>query len=87
MSQLSRLIAEASAGLSIQESIPQARWDAIAERCQADEIAEIRERIDSLKLELASVEEWDGDTQDEINIAISKFLSLLRLALAHFNAR
>lgn len=71
MSQLTALIAEARAGLSIQESVPQARWEAIAKRCQSEEVADLKGRIESLKLELASVEEWDGDTQDEINVAIS----------------
>ena len=83
MSQLSALIEQARAGLSIQESIPQERWEAVARRCQSEEVAEIRGRIESLKLELASVEDWDGDTQDEINITISKFSYLLRLALAN----
>jgi len=83
MSKLSALIAEARAGLSIQERIPEARWEAIAKRCRSEEIADIRERIASLKLELASVEEWDGDTQDEISLAIFKFSYLLKLAVAN----
>lgn len=80
MSKLSALIAQAKAGLSIQESIPEARWAAIAKQCGGDEIAEIRARIEALKTELASVEEWDGDTQDEINMAIFRFSQLLNLA-------
>lgn len=42
-------------------------------------VEEIKKRIDALRTELANVEEWDGDTQDDINIAISKFSRLLAL--------
>jgi len=80
MSKLSALIAEVKAGLSAQERIPDARWAAIAKQCGGDEIADIRSRIEALKTELASVEEWDGDTQDEINGAIFRFSLLLKLA-------
>ncbi|MGA8134114.1 MAG: hypothetical protein WCA48_08170 [Pseudomonas gingeri] len=80
MSKLSALIAEAKVGLSVQQSIPEARWAAISKQCGGDEIAEIRARIEALKTELASVEEWDGDTQDQINVAIFRFSQLLKLA-------
>ncbi|WP_039784813.1 hypothetical protein [Herbaspirillum huttiense] len=79
MSKLSALIDEARIGLSIQQAIPPAQWDAIAKRCGDREVEEIKERIDALRAELANVEEWDGDTQDEINIAISRFSRLLAL--------
>jgi hypothetical protein len=36
-------------------------------------------RIAALNAELASVEEWDGDTQDDIYLAISRFSRLLVL--------
>lgn len=80
MSKLTALIVEARTGLSVQESIPDASWEAVAKQCQKEEIADIRGRIEALKSELASVEEGDGDTQDEINVAISKFSYLLKLA-------
>jgi hypothetical protein len=79
MSKLSALIDDARAGLSVQERIPEARWNAIATHCGAPEIAEIKARIAALKAELATVEEWDGDTQDEIHLAISSFNRLLAL--------
>jgi len=45
---------------------------------------ELSDKSDAFNLgdltELASVEEWDGDTQDEINIAISRFSQLLKFA-------
>lgn len=79
MSKLSALIDDAKVGLSIQESIPEARWNAIAAHCGAPEVAEIKARIASLKAELATIEEWDGDTQDDIHLAISRFSRLLVL--------
>ncbi len=65
------------------DAYSEASWEAIATRCRDEEIADIRERIEVLKLELASVEEWDGDAQDEINVAISKLSYLLKLASAN----
>jgi hypothetical protein len=79
MSTLSAMIAQASAGLSVQQRISDEKWAAIAQQCGDEEIAEIRERIDALRVELATVEDWDGDTQDEINLAISHFSWMLRL--------
>lgn len=80
MSKLSALIAQASAGLSVQQSIPAEKWAAIAQQCGDEEVAEIRDRIDALKVELLTVEEWDGDTQDEIHLAIAHFTRMLELA-------
>lgn len=79
MSKLSALINDAKAGLSIQEGIPQARWDAIAQHCGVLEIEEIAARINALKAELAATEAWDGDTRDDIHLAISRFSRLLML--------
>lgn len=80
MSQLSALIAQASAGLSVQQRISDEKWAAIAQQCGDEEVAEIRDRIDALRAELATVEDWDGDTQDEIHLAISCFSRMLRIA-------
>ncbi|MFJ4111796.1 hypothetical protein [Pseudomonas sp. NPDC089758] len=49
MSKLTALNAEAQAGLSIQERIPEEKWAAIAAQCGAVEVAEIMERIARLK--------------------------------------
>ena len=73
------LIDDARAGLSIQQGIPGVRWDAIASHCGPSEIEEIKARIIALKEELATVEEWDGDTQDDIHFAIARFSRLLEL--------
>lgn len=80
MTNLKKLIAEESRGLSIQGRISDVRWAAIAAQCGAAEIAEIQDRIASLNSELASIEEWDGDAQDEIHIAIYRFTQLLKMA-------
>lgn len=79
MSKLSALIDNAKMGLSIQQRIPEAKWNAIAAHCDAPEVAEIKARIAALKAELATIEEWDGDTQDDIHLAISSFSRLLAL--------
>jgi len=79
MSKLSALIDDAKVGLSVQERIPETRRNAIAADCGIPEVAEIKVRIAALNAELASVEEWDGDTQDDIYLAISRFSRLLVL--------
>lgn len=83
MSRLSRLIAEARAELSVQEAIPAQRWEEIGKQCGSEEIAEIQSLIDSLKAELATVETWDGDTQDDINLTLYQFSNLLKLTSAN----
>lgn len=83
MSNLQKLILEAKNGLSVQERIPDNKWLEIAELCGPAEIAEIEFRIENLRAELVSVEKWDGDTQDDINLAIYKFKQLLDAAKAH----
>jgi hypothetical protein len=82
MSNLQKLIADARSGLSVQEKISDDRWQAIAQQCGAPEIEEIEQRIAKLRAELETVEEWDGDTRDDIHLAISSFSRLLRSAKA-----
>ncbi|MBN2977098.1 hypothetical protein [Pseudomonas lactucae] len=80
MSNLQKLIENAKSGLSVQENISSDGWQAIAKQCGASEIREIEQRIVRLRAELETVEEWDGDTQDDINFAISSFTQLLKSA-------
>ncbi len=82
MSNLQKLILEARNGLSLQERIPDKKWEEVAACCGPAEIAEIGLRIRSLEAELESVEEWDGDTQADINLAIHTFRKLLEAATA-----
>ena len=83
MSKLTALIHQAKAGLSVQQNIPQERWEAIAQQCAEEEIAEIRARIASLKAAREAVEDWDGDTRDDLYFAIANFTRLLELAMAN----
>lgn len=83
MSQLTALIAQAKAGLSVQQDIPQQRWEAIATQCGAEEIAEIKTRIASLKAAREAIEDWDGDSRDDLYFAIANFTRLLELATAY----
>lgn len=80
MSKLSAMIAQASVGLSVQQRISDEKWTAIARQCGDEEVAEICGRIDALRAELSTVEDWDGDTQDEIHLAIAQFTRMLELA-------
>jgi hypothetical protein len=82
MSNLQKLIENAKSGLSVQEKISDEDWQAIAKQCGASEIEEIEQRIARLRAKLETVEEWDGDTQDDIHLAISSFTQLLRSAKA-----
>ena len=82
MSNLQKLIENAKSGLSVQEKISDEDWQAIAKQCGASEIADIEQRIARLRAELETVEKWDGDTQDDIHLAISRFTQLLRSAKA-----
>lgn len=82
MSNLQKLIVNARSGLSVQEKISDAGWQAIARQCGTAEIEEIELRIARLRAELETVEEWDGDTQDDIHLAISSFTRLLKSAKA-----
>ncbi|WP_447800373.1 hypothetical protein [Pseudomonas kilonensis] len=82
MSNLQKLIENARSGLSLQEKISDDGWLAIAKHCGALEIEEIKQRIARLQTELETVEEWDGDTQDDIHFAIFGLSRLLRSAEA-----
>ncbi|KAA6170511.1 hypothetical protein [Pseudomonas veronii] len=86
MSNLQKLIVNARAGLALYEKISDDDWQAIARQCGAAEVEEIEQRIVSLRVELETVEDWDGDgdgdTLDEIHVAIYRFTQLLRLAKA-----
>ena len=80
MSRLPTLLAQARSGLSIQQQIPHEKWAAIASQCGPAEIADIERRIGALRAELETVEGWDGDTRDDIHLAIYQFSQLLRMA-------
>lgn len=79
MSSLQSIPLEAKEGISPCERLPASKWRQIAVQCGPEEIGEIHARIASLKAELLTVEDWDGDTQDDINMAIAFFNGLLQL--------
>jgi len=79
MSRLQNLLLQAKEGLQPLDRIPESKLPTIAAQCDAAELAEIRERIDALKAELVTVEDWDGDTQDDIHLALSFFNNLADL--------
>ncbi len=83
MSKLTALIEQAREGLSIQQNISPIGWELISRQCGAEEIAEIKTRIASLKAAREAVEDWDGDTRDDLYFAIAHFTRLLELATAH----
>jgi hypothetical protein len=83
MSNLQKLIMSARGGLSVQEKISDEKWLEIATLCGPAETAEIEIRINDLRAELETIEDWDGDTQDDVNSAIYKFKLLLETARAH----
>lgn len=80
MSSLQSILLKAKEGLSPWERIPATKWQLIAAQCGPEELGEIHTRIASLQAELLTVEDWDGDTQDDINMTIAFFNGLLQLA-------
>ncbi len=80
MSKLQELLVSAKRGLEPWEPIPRTAWPAIAAACGEPEREEIAGRLAALHQELATVEEWDGDTRDDIRRAIVLFEELLVLS-------
>jgi len=79
MSRLQNLLLQAKEGLQPWERIPGAKLPVIAAQCGVAELAEIRARIGALQQELSTVEDWDGDTQDDIHLTIAFFCKLADL--------
>lgn len=82
MSKLQPILAKAKADLNPWDSIPQSRWRQIAAQCGPLEIADIRARLETLKVELLSTDASDGDTQDDINAAMFVLRGILALTEA-----
>ena len=53
-------------GLSEFSILSESSYSEIAKRCGPLEIAEIKERLQKLKLEEKEIPTWDGDSLDEI---------------------
>ena len=80
MNHLQEILLAEAKGLALGQRIPESRWVAIASQCGPNERIEIKKRIASLEGELTNVDEWDGDTQDDINRTIYFFRQLLLLS-------
>jgi hypothetical protein len=82
VSRLQDLLIDAKRGLEPWESIPKHAWPALAAACGSAEREEMAQRIAALRRDLDGVEEWDGDSRDEIWRAIELFEQLLALSSA-----
>ncbi|VXD08633.1 conserved hypothetical protein [Enterobacterales bacterium 8AC] len=80
MNKLPHLITKARKGLSPWESLPDSAIVKIARKCGRDEVAYAHIRIKELRAERIMVEDWDGDTQDDIWRAITFFEKILLLS-------
>jgi hypothetical protein len=79
MSKLQEILVRATTDLAPGESIPRDRWEGIAAECGPDEVTEIHERMGALRSELDALKTWDGDTSDDIHLALEFFARLLAL--------
>jgi hypothetical protein len=82
VSRLQELLMNAKRGLEPWEPIPKQAWPALAAACGSAEREEIAQRIAALRHDLNAVEEWDGDSRDEIWRAIELFEQVLALSPA-----
>lgn len=77
MSKLQRLIAAERTTFSPYSSLSPESISRIALKCRKDEVADAHILIKQLKAELATVPDWDGDTQDDIWRAIEQYRAIL----------
>lgn len=78
MRKLQKLIAAEYTNPPPQSKLSSTAIPRIASKCRKDEIADAYILIKQLKAELATVPDWDGDTQDDI----WRTIELLRAILA-----
>jgi hypothetical protein len=79
VSKLARLLEAARESLSPWAPLPDAALPRLAAALDAQDVAEILERIDALSREFDAVPEWDGDEQDAISDAQRMFARLIGL--------
>lgn len=77
MRKLQKLIVAERFGLSPYSNLSSEAISRIASMCRKDEIADAHIWIKELKAELATIPDWDGDTQDDIWRAIELLKSIL----------
>ncbi|WP_338556903.1 hypothetical protein [Erwinia sp. E_sp_B04_7] len=77
MRKLQKLIAAENTLSSPSFSLSSTAISCIASKCRKDEVADAHILIKQLKAELATVSDWDGDTQDDIWKSIELFRAIL----------
>jgi len=81
MSNLTAILTDlkARSGLAPWDPIPERVWPEIASRCGEAEVVELTGRIEALRRDLDEVEDWDGDSRDEIHRVIEFFSALSKM--------
>lgn len=77
MRKLQKLIAAERTAFSPYSSLSSKSISRIALKCRKDEVADAHILIMQFKSELATVPDWDGDTQDDIWRAIDLYRAIL----------
>lgn len=77
MRKIQKLIALEKSGFSPYSNLSPASISRIARKCRRDEVADAHILMKQYKAELATVPDWDGDTQDDIWRAMQLFRDIL----------
>lgn len=77
MRKLQKLIAAEHTAFSPYSSLSSKSISRIALKCRKDEVADAHILIMQFESELATVPDWDGDTQDDIWRAIELYRAIL----------
>ena len=84
MGRLKDLISAAQSGKDIQQRLYGKFPLEIAEICGPEEVKDILLRLQELSEEKENIEEWDGDSQDDIWRAQKNFSELLQLLVGKY---
>lgn len=82
MGKLTELINEAQKHKNIQQKLYGRFPFEISEQCGSEEVKDILQKLQDLAVEKENIEEWDGDSQDDIWYAQKSFSELLQLLIA-----
>lgn len=77
MRKIQKLIAAEKTEFSPYSNLSLAAISRIARKCRRDEVADAYILMKQYKAELATVPDWDGDTQDDIWRAMQLFRDIL----------
>lgn len=84
MSKLQQLIDRANEGKNLQEIVYGGFPVEIHRYCGEEEVREILVRLDQLSIEREKIEDWDGDSQDDISRVQSGFSELLEKLIDNY---